>query len=146
LLPSSVLAQQSQQPQTLKQKLVGNWTLVSCDNTGGVKFCSDIRGSQSFGGNGRYILMITKKDRPKVDGGREKATPEQYKAVAQDVVANFGTWKVEEDSKELSFTPEGALFPNAEGRERKATVVSLEGDDMKAKGPILGNSVWHRTR
>jgi hypothetical protein len=91
--------------------------------------------------------MITKKDRPKVDGqDRANVTPEQYKAVAQNVVANFGTWSIEEDSKELTFTAEGALFPNVEGTTRKATVVSVEGDDMKAKGPILGNSVWHRSR
>jgi hypothetical protein len=92
--------------------------------------------------------MIMGKGRPKVatTTGRANTTPDEYKSIAQGVVANFGSWSLGEDNKTLNFKTDGALFPNAEGTERKATVVSVDASEMKAQGPILGNSTWRRSR
>jgi hypothetical protein len=51
LLPSSIVAQQG----TLKQQLVGTWTLVSCDAK--QPFCVNPSGSLSLDASGRYTQV-----------------------------------------------------------------------------------------
>jgi hypothetical protein len=80
-------------------------------------------------------VMLTRQERVNavhmaLDEGRANVTPEEYKAVAQGVVAQFGTWSVNEADKTLTAKAEGAMFPNAEGVETKSSV-SLTGDELK---------------
>jgi hypothetical protein len=49
-----------------------------------------------------------------------------------------------EADKTVTLHLEGALFPNAEGTELKATV-TLTGDEMR-HGSALGVSVWRRVK
>jgi hypothetical protein len=153
LLPSGVIAQQG----TLKQQLVGTWMLVSCEAPAGTTqqpFCANPSGSQSFDANGRYTQVIAARGRPKAtaspDGllNRADIKPEEYKAVAQGVVAQFGTWSVNEADKTLTRKTEGALFPNAEGTETKFSV-NLSGDELKfgtPNNPAAGGTVWRRAK
>jgi len=151
LLPSSIVAQQG----ALKQQLVGTWMLVSCDlsaNGARAPFCVDPSGSLSLDANGRYIQMIAARGRPKSTttgvANRADVTPERYKAVAQGVVANFGTWSVNDADKTLTRKAEGALFPDAEGVETKFSV-GLTGDEMKlvaTDNPAAGATVWRRAK
>jgi hypothetical protein len=132
--------------QTLKQQLQGAWSLVSCDakNT----FCVNPRGSIGFSGTGRYIGVVTQKDRPKqltgVGRGRENVTPEEYKTAAQGLIATFGSYSVNEETKELTLHVEGSLFPATEGTDAKSTVVSINGDEFKSTGGALGNAIWRK--
>ena len=134
--------------QTLRQQIVGTWNLVSCDNKDQL-VCASPNGIVSYDATGHYSQMFVPKGR-KVDipQGTTRATlsAERYKEVAQGVISNFGTFSVDEPTKEITFKREGALFPTAEGTEAKGTIVSLTGDDLKAKGPILGNSTWRRAK
>ena len=151
LLPSSIVAQQA----ALKQQLVGTWMLVSCDlSTNGARapFCVDPSGSLSLDANGRYIQVIAARGRPKATtagvANRADVTPERYKAVAQGVVANFGTWSVNDADKTLARKVEGALFPDAEGVETKFSV-GLTGEEMKlvaTDNPAAGATVWRRAK
>jgi hypothetical protein len=60
LLPSNVLAQQ-----TIKERLQGSWSLVSCDAK--IPPCVNSSGSMGLSGStGRYTIVLTAKDRPKV--------------------------------------------------------------------------------
>jgi hypothetical protein len=141
-LSSGALAQQ-----TLKQQLQGAWNLVSCDSK--QPFCVNPSGSIGYSGSGRYIMVLTAKDRPKVapnGGDRGKVTPEEYKLIAQGVVANFGTYSVDEASKTITTRSEGALFPNAIGNEIKSTIVNLDGDELKTSSSTLGNLTWRRSK
>jgi hypothetical protein len=141
-----VAAAPAAQQQTLKQQIQGAWNLVSCDakNT----FCVNPRGSFGFSGTGRYIIVVTPKDRPKqltsVGHGRENVTPEEYKTVAQGVGAVFGSYTVNEGTKEITLHAEGSLFPATEGTDIKSTIVSVNADELKLSGDALGNSIWRK--
>jgi hypothetical protein len=145
-LPESTMAQQT----SLKDQLVGTWTLVSCNAK--QPFCVNPSGSLSLDAGGRYILMTTAGGRPKTttgpNGNRADVKPEDYKAVAQGVVAQFGTGSVNEADKTLTQQTEGALFPNAEGAALKFSV-SLTGDELKLAGtdnPAPFESVYRRAK
>ena len=90
--------------------------------------------------------MIAAKNRPVIaNPQRENVTPEQYKAIAQGVAAQFGTWSVNEADKTLIFHSEEGLFPRpAGGRDQKQTIVSVTADEMKTSSPTLGNATYRR--
>jgi hypothetical protein len=70
--------------------------------------------------------------RPKITvGGQDRTavTPDQYKAIGQGTVAQFGTWSVNEADKTLTYHVENSFFGN-QGREFKLSV-SLNGDELK---------------
>jgi hypothetical protein len=145
LLPSSAVAQQG----TLKQQLVGTWTLVSCEAK--QPFCVNPNGTLMLDAGGRYAVMTAARGRPKAPTAPNRADvkPEEYKAIAQGVLANFGTWSVNEADKTLTRQPEGALFPSGEGTEGKVSV-SLAGDELKltATNPagVKNDTVYRRAR
>jgi hypothetical protein len=147
VLPSSIVAQQG----PLKQQLVGTWMLVSCDppaNVTRAPFCVDPSGSLSLDASGRYTVVIAARGRPKTTPpvtNRADVTPEYYKAVAQGMVANFGTWSANEADKTLTQHIEGALFPNGEGNDAKASV-SLTGDELKLVAPNGGTATYRRAK
>jgi Lipocalin-like domain len=141
LLPGSIVAQQG----TLKQQLVGTWTLVSCDFK--QPFCVNPSGSLSLDASGRYTQVLAARGRPKatIITPRADIKPEEYKAMAQGVVAQFGTWSVNEADKTLTTHVEGALFPNAEGTDARVSV-SLTGDELKTAGASGATVVWTRAK
>jgi hypothetical protein len=80
---------------------------------------------------------------------RAEVKPEEYKAtMAQGLLANFGTWSVNEAAKTLTTHLEGALFPNVEGSDVNVSV-SLIGDELKTVGAdpaAAGGIVWRRAK
>ena len=130
---SGALAQQK----TLKEQLVGAWTLVSSNTTGpdGTKqqpFGANPRGILLLDAGGQYAAVLERPERPKFKDAtdlRSEATVEEFAAAAREFAANFGTWSVNEVDKTLTRRLEGALIPNAEGTESKASV-SLAGDEL----------------
>jgi hypothetical protein len=139
LLSSNALAQQK----SLKEQLVGAWTLVLCDvtrNGAQQPYCADPNpnGILILDASGRYAAVLAARGRPKFNATptshRSEARAEEYKAAAMGLVANFGTWSVNEADKTLTQHIEGALFPNVEGADAKRTV-SLSGDELKLITP-----------
>ena len=137
LLSNSVVAQQK----SLKDQLVGSWTLVSTEvtQTDGKKrqdFGANPRGILILDAGGRYALVQGRADRPKfkTSGNARLDTPAaEFGEAARAFAANFGTWSIEEANKTLIRRYEAALVPNAEGTETKVSV-SLTGDDLKLTG------------
>jgi hypothetical protein len=132
VLPSSAAAQQK----SLKEQLVGTWTLVStqtADPNGNKRFpygTSPI-GILILDANGRYAAVQGRPDRPRLKSAlRLQVTKEELGAAALDFAANFGSWSVDEADKALLRRFEGALIPNFEGTESKASV-SLAGDNLR---------------
>jgi hypothetical protein len=134
LLPSSAISQQK----SLKEQLVGAWTLVSNDT-----IAPDGTKQQTFGANpkgilildagGRYASVTGRPDRAKFKATsnlRSAATVEEFAAAARGFGANFGTWSVNEADKTLTRKFEIALIPNNDTQETKASV-SLAGDELK---------------
>jgi hypothetical protein len=107
-------------------------------------------GTLMLDANGRYAQMIAARGRPKAATGavnRAEVKPEEYKALAEGLLANFGTWSVNEADKTLVNHLEGALFSNVEGTDIKVSV-SLVGDELRTVGenPAAGGFVWRRAK
>ena len=119
VLPSSAIAQQ----ESLKEQLVGTWTLVSTQTTDSKSnkrypYGTSPRGILILDANGRYAAVQGRPDRPKLKSAvRLEVTKEEFGAAAMDFAANFGTWAVNAD-KALVRRFEGALNPNFEGTTR----------------------------
>ncbi len=129
------------QQKTLKEQLVGTWTLVSATQKGII----------IYDANGRYAQIQLNPNRPKFKGStRLDGTPEENKAVVQATVAQFGTWSVNEADKTITHHIEFHIFPNYDGTESKRSI-TLTGDEMKQSVPTtsLGRSsenLWRRAK
>jgi hypothetical protein len=133
-LPVSASAQQK----SLKEQLVGTWTLVSCDEIlGNAKspYCVNPSGILMLDAGGRYALLIAAHGRPAGvrSASAAQAPAEIIRAVAQGLLANFGTWSVNEANRTFTRHVEGALFPSIEGLDLAASV-TLDGDEVKFVG------------
>jgi hypothetical protein len=61
------------------------------------------------------------------------------------MVAQFGTWSVNEADKTLTTHIEGALFPTGEGTDARVSV-SLTGDELKTVGASGTTAVYTRAK
>jgi hypothetical protein len=94
---------------------------------------------------------LTPAGRPKATTGptgainRAGLSPEEYKAIAQEMVANFGTWSVNEADKTQTLHAEGALFRMAKEEMRNSPSASLA---MKKKTVPADGTVytWRRAK
>jgi hypothetical protein len=114
LLAGTTLSTSATAQQTLRQQLVGTWTMTSCDVK--APFCvnGNSNGSLAFGGNGRYTEVILGRDRPKLAStpgpiDRTTVSAEAYKGIGQGTVAQFGTWSVDEANKTLTLRSESTF-------------------------------------
>ena len=100
-LPGDALAQQK----SLKEQLIGTWTFVSAvetskDGTKSDRWGPNPKGLIIFDANGRYSFMISRSDIPKFAANNvNQGTAEENKSVVQGIIANIGTWSVDEASK-----------------------------------------------
>jgi hypothetical protein len=123
------------QQESLKEQLVGTWTLVSIVNTSpsGTQrdlFGADPKGLLIFDAGGRYVSVATKRDRTEFRSrNREKWTADEYKAAVLGTRAQFGTWSVNETDRILIQQIEGSITPNNESTEAKRSI-SFVGDEL----------------
>lgn len=141
VLPGSALAQQK----SLKDQLVGTWSIVSSENVApdGAKrqlFGANPKGLMILDASGRYALVQVRSDRPKfASNNRLQGTPEENKAALAGAVATFGTWSVNEADKTVSLRIEGSVYPNLDGTDTKRPIVSLTADELKWRNPAPGS-------
>ena len=133
---------------SLREQLVGTWTLVSCDEIlGNAKspYCVNPSGILMLDAGGRYALLIAAHGRPAGvrSASAAQAPAEVIRAVTQGLLANFGTWS---DETNGTFTRhvEGALFPSVEGLDLTASV-TLDGDEVKLIGQ-QGSRLFRRVK
>lgn len=137
VLVGDALAQQK----TLKEQLVGTWTLVSNDivaqdGTRRQNFGPNPKGILIIDANGRYAQIQVNPNRPKFKGRtRLDGTPEENKAVMQATSASFGTLEVNEADKSVIQHVEFHIFPNDDGRDVKLSI-TVTGDELKYTNPI----------
>jgi hypothetical protein len=123
LLSTGVVAQQK----SLKEQIQGPWSLASCNSTNakGEKAVNcasnNPRGILILAGNGNYASTT-------IAGGRKDAN-------APGVIANFGTWSVNEADKTLTVHFVGALNPTIEGKDLKLSI-SLNGEELRTTGDL----------
>ena len=134
--------------QSLREQLVGVWAIVSCNpnNQATIPTCgTNPNGIQFLDASGRYAWIIALRGRPKASINNRSSVPaEELGTLARGLTAQFGTWSFNEADKTITYHIDGALFPNVEGTEGKATV-SVSGDELKI-GDTNGQAVYRRIK
>ena len=145
------------QQKTLKEQLVGTWTLVSNNNVApdGARrqlFGPNPKGIVIYDAYGRYAQIMVNPNRPKFKGKtRLDGTPEENKGVVQATSAHFGTWSVNEADKTVNHHIEFHIFPNYDGTESKRSI-TLTGDELKqstptpSRGGTSSEQLWRRAK
>jgi hypothetical protein len=138
LLPGAAVAQQK----TLKDQIVGNWSLVSWEQTyrDGRKdqaFGASPKGINTFDPNGHFTIIFLRPDLPKLaSNDRIAPTPEEAMAVAKGVIAYFGTYTVDEAEKSISLKFDATSFTNQMAQQpQKRVVTSISADELKYRNP-----------
>lgn len=134
------------QQKSLKDQLVGTWTIVSVDNTlpNGTKrrlFGVDPNGIIMFNADGRFAQIQMRSSRSKFrSNNRLEASGEESKTAMMDTLAQFGTWSVSEAAKVIMVHVEHALIPNAESLDSNRIIISLTADELifRHVGPSTG--------
>ena len=134
------------QTMSLKDQLVGTWTLVSTTAYG-----PNPKGSLNFDNNGRFTLILTRSDLPKYSSNnRTQGTPDEYKSTVEGSLAYFGTYTV--SGTDLNVHIEGSTFPNWVGADQKRINLSVSGDELKYTQPTPSGGgpaaplVWKRAK
>jgi hypothetical protein len=108
----------------LGQGILDAWTLVSVegvrdDGTKSEPFGPKPKGITIFSPGGCFSLFQSRADVPKLAANdREKATPEEAKAVIAGAIAYYGTYSVNEADKALSVRLEASTCANLVGGEQ----------------------------
>ncbi len=146
------------QQKSLKEQLVGTWKLVSVDNVrnDGSKlqvFGPNPKGVVIYTSNGHFALVQIRSDLPRLAANsRDRATPEENKAVVQGSIAYFGTYSVNEADKVIIAQIEGSTFANLiGGADQKRIITSLTADELKFTNPATPSGatlqvVWKRAK
>jgi hypothetical protein len=151
LMSDAAVAQQK----TMKEQLVGTWTLVSTldtnkDGSKSDRWGPSAKGLAIFDANGHYSFMIARTDIPKFAADSVmQGTAEENKAVMQGLIAFFGTWSVDEATKTLITTVEAGSFPNFNGKSLKRIITALTAGELKYTNPATSagtttEAVWKR--
>jgi Lipocalin-like domain len=126
--PGSATSQQK----TLKDQLVGTWTLVSidyvrADGSRSSTFGENPKGIAFFDDSGNYIITVMRADRSKYAiNDRAQGTAEENKATAQGTITYFGTYFISETDSSISIHVVSSSFPNWIGADQKR-IVALTG-------------------
>jgi hypothetical protein len=154
LLPSSAISQ----PKSLKDQIVGSWSLVSWeqtlkDSSKNHRFGSNPKGINTFDANGNFTLIIMRPDLPKIAAGDpEKPTAEEAQAITKGAIAYYGTYTVNEADKTINLKLAGTTLVNQMGLDQKRVVTSISGTEMKYRNPtsVMGGAqielAWKRAK
>jgi hypothetical protein len=129
LLPTNL----NSQPGTLKDQLVGTWTIVSFESiapNGTKREITNPKGFLIFDSGGRYAQVIARAARPKFKSPAEPSVEELAAATEDFFAANAGTWRVSEAEKLLIQEFQAALRPDNEGTLFRSGI-SLSDDELR---------------
>jgi hypothetical protein len=151
LAPSGAISQQK----SLKDQLLGTWTLVSAYNIlpDGKRLEANgpnPKGVISFEPSGRFSQQIIDSTMPKfASNNRQQGSPEDFKRVAQGVIAYFGSYTVNTDQT-INVRIEYSSYPNMNGTDSKREV-KLTGDELQTinrSAPSGGAAynIWQRAK
>lgn len=143
-LPNNALSQQ----QSLKDKLVGTWMLVSStsirpDGARIDQYGPDPKGIVIYTSDGHFALLNTRADLPKLaTNDRAGATAEEAQAIVRGSLGYYGTYSINEADKTITAKIEGSTFTNLiGGAGRKRIITSLTADELKFINPTTPSGV-----
>ena len=149
---SPSLAQQT----SLKEQLVGTWTLVSSDQVrpDGSKlkqFGANPNGINVFDANGRFFLMMASADNSRIASNDWRMTQSAEDGLIVESIAYYGTYTVNEEVTVISLHLDASTFPNQVGTDQKRTITSLTANELKYSTPAAKSGdqvhqVWKRAQ
>jgi Lipocalin-like domain len=153
ILPSNAVAQ----TKSLKDQLVGTWTLVSAESAAkdGTKIPfiegTNLNGLLVLDASGRISFQVMTTLPKLASNDRLKSTPAEDKALAHGVLSYFGTYSVSDSDHVLTLHIEHSSFANQVGLDAKRTVSFNTQDEVKITTPtsLAGNTnnlVWKRLK
>jgi lipocalin-like protein len=138
IVGSGAVAQQK----SIKEQLVGAWTLlladgIQPDGTHVPAFGPNPVGILIFTSNGRYSLQIMRvvNRAPFASKDRDSGTADENKAVAQGTISHFGTYTVDEAGKAIVLHIEGSSFPNWENTNQQRLVTAITDEVLTYTNP-----------
>lgn len=116
--------------------LVGTWKYVVNETTNkdGSKvdtYGKVPKGIIMFDAGGHFSLFIAKPDPMKfASNNRLHGTSEEYKAAVHNAIAYYGTYKVDEGAKTVTWSIDAATFPNWYGVTQQRHF-SIKGNELR---------------
>jgi len=142
------------QQKSLKEQLVGTWTLVSSDQVrpDGSKlkqFGANPKGINVFDANGRFFLMVASADNSRIASNGQGKTNSEEDGLIVESIAYYGTYTVNEEVNVISLHLDASTFPNQVGTDQKRTITSLTAAELKYSSPaaisgVRVHQVWKR--
>jgi Lipocalin-like domain len=144
------------QTKSLKEQLVGTWTLVSAESVepNGTKMPlvggTDVKGILIFTDTGKVSYQVIGGHAKIASNDRMKMTPDEMKSSAESVLSYFGSYTVNEAEKSYTVQIESSSFQNQTATPGKR-MVALTGDDLKITNPgrLAGGqtiNIWKRAK
>ncbi|SRR5579871_23057 len=146
MLPAGGNAQQK----SMKDLLVGTWTLLLDDNvkddgTHAPSFGPNPDGILVFTTDGHYSLQIVRNSRPAfASKDRLTGTADENKAAIQGMISHFGTYVVDEAGKTVTFRIEASSFPNWDATTQKRAITALTDEVLTYNNPTPSTSGYVR--
>jgi len=145
------------QQKTIKEQIVGTWTVTSFERTypDGKKdheFGATPKGVNTFDANGHFTLILLRPDLPRVaSNNRTKLTPEESQAIATGSAAYYGTYTVNEQEKSLDLKLNGSTYTNQLGQPAKRIITLITADELRYRNPTSSSGttievVWKREK
>lgn len=157
LLLAALLAPVCARAQSIKDGIIGAWHLVSVASetdagTRGEPFGPTPKGIMLFTGDGHFSLFQSTGELPRVAANdRARATAEEALAVMRGAIAYYGTYTVDEATRELSVKLDASTFANvvAGGAAQRRIVTRLTATELAFSNPrtpsgMTLHTVWRR--
>jgi hypothetical protein len=147
------------QQKSIKDQVVGTWTLLLADNikddgTHVSSYGPNPEGLLVFTADGHYSLQIVRYGRPAfASKNRMAGTADENKAAVQGMISHFGTYAVDEAGKSLTFRIAASSFPNWDGTVQKRPVTAITDDVLtwntlapSAAGYVRTEVAWKKAK
>jgi len=127
--------------QGLREKLIGTWTFVvaeitAADGQKSFPFGETPKGLLVFTPDGHFAQIHIASDVPKIaSNNRLNGTAEEYAAIMRRSLSMFGTYKVDEAKKAVTFEIVSSTYPNAQGQSQLRTIDKLTDDEFVNSNP-----------
>jgi hypothetical protein len=120
---------------TIKERLVGTWTLVSLTVGEGadatMPYGASPKGTMMIDAAGHFMITVLRSDLPKFAvQGRMAGTPEENTAIVRGTIAYFGTYTVDEATELMTVKIEASSFPNFAGHTQSRLISFAGGDEV----------------
>lgn len=124
------------QQKTLRDQIVGAWTLVVAevvapDGKKSFPFGETPKGILIFTADGRFSQIHVASDVPKIaSNNRLTGTPEEYAAIMRRSIFVFGAYSINEEKKTVTYKIVAASYPNWQGETEERSIDKLTADEF----------------